>query len=205
MANRSPSGPGSSGRARPQRAPGAGRRKSPRREPRIVLRAPRAEDEREFLARVRASRALHRPWVSPPDTPARFRLLLHRLEQPSQRGFLVCRAGDGAIAGFVHLSEIVGGSFRSAYLGYYALAGFERQGFLRAGLRAVMRRAFGELKLHRLEANIQPGNAASLALVRSLAFRREGFSPRYLKIRGRWRDHERWAILAEEVRPGPRR
>ena len=54
------------------------------------------------------------------------------------------------------------------------------------------------MKLHRLEANIQPGNRASKALVKKLGFRREGFSPRYLKINGRWRDHERWAILSED-------
>ena len=69
-----------------------------------------------------------------------------------------------------------------------------------AGLRAVMRRAFGPLGLHRLEANIQPENLSSVALVRRLGFRLEGFSPRYLKIGGRWRDHERWAITREDFR-----
>ena len=98
--------------------------------------------------------------------------------------------------GVINLSEIVLGAFRSAYLGYYAFAGFERQGLMREGLRAAVRYAFRTLKLHRLEANIQPANAASLALARSCGFSREGFSPRYLKIGGRWRDHERWAIIA---------
>jgi ribosomal-protein-alanine N-acetyltransferase len=65
-------------------------------------------------------------------------------------------------------------------------------------LDLALRHAFRTLKLHRIEANIQPENAASIALVRKLAFRLEGFSPRYLKIGGRWRDHERWAILREE-------
>ena len=62
----------------------------------------------------------------------------------------------------------------------------------------VITHAFHKMKLHRLEANIQPGNSASTALVKALGFRREGFSPRYLKINGRWRDHERWTILSEE-------
>jgi ribosomal-protein-alanine N-acetyltransferase len=89
------------------------------------------------------------------------------------------------------------GPFRSAYLGYYAFAGHERQGLMHAGLRATLRHAFGRLGLHRLEANIQPGNRASIALVRSCGFEQEGYSPRYLKIGGRWRDHERWAIRTD--------
>jgi ribosomal-protein-alanine N-acetyltransferase len=69
---------------------------------------------------------------------------------------------------------------------------------MRAGLELGLRFAFGPLGLHRLEANIQPGNESSVALVKGAGFRLEGYSPRYLKIAGRWRDHERWAILAED-------
>jgi ribosomal-protein-alanine N-acetyltransferase len=69
------------------------------------------------------------------------------------------------------------------------------------GMTLAINEAFGPLKLHRLEANIQPGNTASIALVKRLGFRREGLSKKYLKIGGRWQDHERWAILKEEWRP----
>jgi ribosomal-protein-alanine N-acetyltransferase len=65
------------------------------------------------------------------------------------------------------------------------------------GIRLALGQAFGPLKLHRLEANIQPANTASIALARRCGFVKEGFSERYLKIGGRWRDHERWAIRAE--------
>ena len=61
--------------------------------------------------------------------------------------------------------------------------------------------AFGQQGLHRVEANIQPGNTASVALVRSCGFSKEGYSPKYLKIGGRWRDHERWALV-KGLHPG---
>ena len=163
---------------------------------RIVLRHPARADEKEFLAAVRRSERLHRPWVRAPFTSAKYRGYLRHLDEQSHWGFLVCLRDTGAIAGVIDISNAVRGSFQSAYLGYYAFAGCDRQGLMREGLQAVLRYAFRTLKLHRLEANIQPGNIASITLVRTCGFKKEGFSPRYLKVHGRWRDHERWAILA---------
>jgi ribosomal-protein-alanine N-acetyltransferase len=108
------------------------------------------------------------------------------------------------LVGVVNISEIVRGIFRSAYLGYYAFDPLAGTGLMRMGLALAIAHAFTELKLHRLEANIQPDNSRSIKLVESLGFRREGYSPRYLKIAGRWRDHERWAILSEGWRKRPR-
>ncbi len=102
-----------------------------------------------------------------------------------------------AICGVATLSGIMLDALRGAFLAYYAMAGFERRGLMTEAVRGMVRFAFDELELHRLEANIQPGNAASIALAQRLGFRREGFSPRYLRIRGEWRDHERWALLAD--------
>ena len=155
---------------------------------------------REFTAAARRSRRLHKPWSSPPSTPARFRRYLAYIRRRSNAGFLVCLRETGEIVGAVDMTEIVRGIFRSAYLGYYAFAPHAGRGYMRAGLSLVIATAFREMGLHRLEANIQPGNRASISLVRKLGFRKEGLSPRYLKIGGRWRDHQRWAILAEEWR-----
>ena len=102
------------------------------------------------------------------------------------------------LVGVVNVSEIIRGLFQSAYLGYYAFVPQAGRGQMRQGLEQVIQYCFSELKLHRLEANIQPGNHRSAALVESLGFRLEGFSPGYLKVCGRWRDHQRWAILAQE-------
>ena len=111
---------------------------------------------------------------------------------------LLCRRVDRAILGFFNLSQIVRRSLQSAFLGYAVGAPFAGQGYMREGIELVLQRAFVDLRLHRIEANIQPGNQASSALARGAGFQREGFSPRYLKIDGQWRDHERWAILVED-------
>jgi len=165
---------------------------------RITLRKPTWRDRHEFLAAVRASRALHRGWVAPPASSVAYAAWLQRLRGPAHVGFLAI--ADGAIAGVVNLNEIVRGSFQGAYLGYYANVRLAGRGYMREALALALDQAFGPLRLHRLEANIQPANHPSIALVESLGFRREGVSPRYLKIGGRWRDHERWALLREEWR-----
>jgi len=175
--------------------PSSSRRRASTPSTRIRLRALRAADRAEVLSLARASRALHRPWVDPPVDAAAFGLWLRRSREPSVRTFLAVRRDDGAIVGAFTLSQIFLGSFRSAYLGYWVGAPHARQGYMAEGIELLLRHAFRTLGLHRVEANLQPGNGASRALVRRAGFRQEGFSPRYLRIAGRWRDHERWALL----------
>jgi ribosomal-protein-alanine N-acetyltransferase len=167
---------------------------------RVFLRAPARADQDDFLELMCASRAFHSPWATAPIDEERFSAYLGDARRPDFEAMLVCRREDGAIIGFFNLSQIVRRGLQSGYLGYAVGKPFARQGLMREGLELVLRHAFVTVRLHRIEANIQPGNKASLALARGAGFRREGFSPRYLKIGGRWRDHERWAILAEEWR-----
>jgi ribosomal-protein-alanine N-acetyltransferase len=162
----------------------------------IYLRQPGSEDRGAFLEAVRHSKPLHRPWISAPATSLEFHAYLKKMAEPANHAYLVCRRDTDQIAGVINLTNVIMGAFHSGYLGYYAFAGQERCGYMREGLKAVVAHAFRTLRLHRLEANIQPDNRASLALARTCGFRREGYSPRYLKIGGRWRDHELWAILA---------
>ena len=166
----------------------------------VFLRAPVKGDSEEFVALNRASRRLHRGLVSPPVEPEQFDAFLKRCRREDGACFLVCRVEDGRIVGVMNLSQIVLGGFRSAYLGYYTGGRYAGRGYMTEALGLLLRHAFESLKLHRVEAHIQPGNRASLALVKRAGFVKEGYSRRYLKICGRWRDHERWAILAEDWR-----
>lgn len=150
-----------------------------------------------FLASVARSVRLHRPWVYAPSTPEALAEYLAKHKDKRNLGFFVFSEA-GELAGVVNLNEIVRGGFHNAYLGYYGFAPHDGLGYMAAGLSSAIASAFGEHKLHRLEANIQPANARSLALVKRLGFRKEGFSERYLKIGGKWRDHERWAITRED-------
>ena len=167
---------------------------------RTFLRHPAPEDAAAFLEMVRQSRELHHPWIYPPDDAESFGRYVERAASAHFHGFLICRE-TGEIAGVANLSEIVRGVFQSAYLGFYASARCAGQGLMKEGLGLVIRHAFETLGLHRIEANVQPENARSSALLRALGFRLEGHSPRYLKVAGRWRDHDRFALLREEWRP----
>ena len=161
------------------------------------IRRPASGDAEEFIGLMLASRALHGAWVDFPTTCERFQKYVQTRDGTTNDGFLVCDAASGHIAGVINLNVITRGALQSAYLGYGIGAAYACMGYMTAGLKLVTAYAFGEMGLHRLEANIQPDNLASIALVRKCGFRREGFSPRYLKVAGQWRDHERWALLAD--------
>lgn len=163
----------------------------------ILLSRVARTDAPDLIAANRASRDHHLPWVDPFTDQAGFDHWFTRCMTGPTVGLVARERASGAVVGVVNLNEIVGGLFQSAYLGYYGMAAFSGKGLMTAALRAATGVAFDALGLHRLEANIQPANHASIALVRRLGFRKEGFSPRYLRIGGEWRDHERWALLAD--------
>jgi [ribosomal protein S5]-alanine N-acetyltransferase len=171
----------------------------------VELRSVTARDRDAYLAATRASLKLHRPWVDPPTSDEGFAALVRRARDDSFEPMIASRREDGAIVGFLNLSHIIRGDLQSAFLGFGGVSGFEGRGYMTGGLELVLRRAFTELRLHRIEANIQPANSRSIALVRRCGFVREGFSARYLKVGGRWRDHEHWAIYAELWREHRRR
>jgi [ribosomal protein S5]-alanine N-acetyltransferase len=149
---------------------------------------------------MRASRSFHRPWASAPTDRERFEAYVADSRRPDFKAMLVCRIDDGAIVGFFNLSQIAQGSVQSAYLGYAVAKRYSGQGYMREAIELVLRTVFVELELDNVEANIQPGNRASISLAHGAGFVRDDCPPRYLKIGGQWRDHDRWVLTAARWR-----
>jgi ribosomal-protein-alanine N-acetyltransferase len=167
---------------------------------RTYLRAVTHADADEYVAAAIASRDLHHPWIEAPQDHAAFAGYVDRIsDNPAKLGMVFCDRDDDRIAGNLNVSNIVRGPFACAAIGYSVFVHAAGRGLMGDALDTVVGYAFGPLRLHRLEANIQPGNARSIALVKRHGFRLEGFSPDFLFINGAWRDHERWAITAEMV------
>lgn len=170
--------------------------------PRLSLGPVRRADGAELVQANRDSRDYHAPFAHPFITMEGFSEWFATLCTGAQAAFVAREAGSGRIVGVTSLSQIFLKGFQSAYLGYYGMVATAGRGLMTEAVRQTLAHAFTEIGLHRVEANIQPENLRSIALVRRLGFRLEGFSPRYLRIGGQWRDHERWALLCDDPRPG---
>ncbi len=160
-------------------------------EPLVYLRKPELADRQALLDAFARSQDLHRPWTFPPDDIDVYISQAYR--------YLVIHRESQAIVGSFNISQIVRRWFHSAYLGYEAFTPHQGKGYMSKGMALLLEEAFVKLNLHRLEANIQPGNTASITLVSKAGFNKEGYSPKYLRIGGKeWMDHERWAIINDK-------
>jgi ribosomal-protein-alanine N-acetyltransferase len=161
----------------------------------VEVRRVRRADAAELIAANREGVGYHAPWITAFIDQAGFDAWFARGITGANVSLVARERAGGELVGVINVSEIVMGVFRSAYLGYWGYARTGGRGLMTQALREAVRFAFDELDLHRVEANVQPGNVRSIALVRRAGFSREGFSPGYLFIDGAWRDHERWALL----------
>ncbi|WP_344953909.1 GNAT family protein [Sphaerisporangium flaviroseum] len=167
--------------------------------PRVALRRLQVQDYEELSLLNRESAELLGPWMpgAPIITWDAFENYLSRLEQPTHEALFICLVETGAIVGRANVNDIIRGSRQTGTLGYSAYASTTGRGYMTEGLGLVVQFSFGELALHRLEANIQPANTPSLNLIKRLGFQKEGYSTNFQFINGAWRDHERWAITIE--------
>lgn len=113
-------------------------------------------------------------------------------------GFGVFLRDGERFAGEVSLGNVQRGPFQSAYVGYWIDEAAAGHGYIPEGVVLMLRYAFDELRLHRIEAAIVPRNAPSRRVADKLGLRDEGVARRLLQIRGVYEDHVRYAITSEE-------
>ncbi len=170
---------------------------------RVYLRYPVQRDWREWSALRADSQAFLAPWEPTWAYDAlsrgafRRRLKMYRTEmrQGVTYSFLIFRAADDALLGGITLSNLRRGVAQTATLGYWIGAAHARQGYVTEALGAVLEFAFQRLGLHRVEAACLPGNEASRRLLLKCGFQEEGYAREYLRINGRWQDHQLFSIL----------
>ncbi|HWR46783.1 MAG TPA: GNAT family protein [Pseudonocardiaceae bacterium] len=109
---------------------------------------------------------------------------------------------DRQFAGQLTLGNVVRGSLRSAWVGYWVESGAAGGGVATGAVALAVDHAFGPVGLHRVEATVRPENAASLRVLTKLGFRDEGLLQRYLEVNGTWRDHRLLAMTRDEVGAG---
>ena len=168
------------------------------------LRPVQSYDAEEFIDLVNDSHDFLQLWVNPPSDLNTFHAAIEQSKDDGSILLLVCMTSDQRITGSINISQIVFGKFCSAYIGYWIAKEYAGRGLMTSALQNLIHLALGPFGLHRLEANIQPANTPSKKLVASIGFQKEGLSPKYLKIKDRWEDHERWAIRAENLPLSPR-
>lgn len=123
--------------------------------------------------------------------------LAEEAEDRSHRVYLYRKAEPETLCGYVALSNIVRRAFQSCFMGYQMDECRVDQGYMTEAVTQVVRIAFQELRLHRIEANIMPWNKRSLRVAEKCGFVSEGVSRAYLRINGKWEDHVHMVRLNE--------
>jgi ribosomal-protein-alanine N-acetyltransferase len=170
---------------------------------RVHLERPSAHRERDFIDAALRSRALHRGRVIVAANAADYREYLGRTQHDDRASFFVVANDTHALAGVVEINDIVRAPEVIGSLAYYAFTPYAGSGLMREGLLLSIEIAFNELALDRLDANVQPTNHRSVALLERLGFERQGTQRRY-KVGTRWLAHERWSLRAPYSAAGAR-
>ena len=176
---------------------------------RIYLRIPVPRDWRAWSALRSESQAFLADWeptwaydaLSRGAFRRRLRMYKTEMRQGVTYSFLIFRAADDVLLGGITLSNLRRGVAQTATLGYWIGASHARQGYMSEALLAAIEFAFRRLGLHRVEAACLPANEASRRLLLKAGFREEGYAREYLRINGRWQDHQLFAILRGEISP----
>jgi [ribosomal protein S5]-alanine N-acetyltransferase len=163
---------------------------------RVLLRAPRPDDAADFVRLRRESRAELEPFAASADRgPEDFARILAGADSPRRRRRMIVRRSDARLLGAIALTRIARGILQNANVDYWLGTPYVGQGYMGEALALCAAEAFGPLGLHRLEALVLPENQRSRRLLERAGFHCEGLARSLVRVRGEWRDHERWVLL----------
>ena len=172
----------------------------------VYLRPLLASDALDLLDLRRRNRAFFAPF-EPIHNERHFTIegqlaeidgALEDAQHDRRYAFGIFTCAQDRIAGRIALSNVARGAWQNATVGYYVDRACSNRGYATEAVRLVLRFAFDDAYLHRVQAGVLPENAASARVLEKAGFRREGVSLRYLKINGEWRDHLMYAMTVED-------
>lgn len=169
--------------------------------PAVFLRRPTAKDRAEWIALRESSLEHLLPWeprLHVRSEAERWDTFFRTSDSEDRQRLLIFRNEDSRMVGYVGLNGIRHGALQGCDMGYWMGKEFTRRGYMTEGVQLAIRHAFARLELHRVEANVQPHNVASIGVLKKAGFRFEGVALRFLQIDGKWCDHQRWAMTIEE-------
>jgi [ribosomal protein S5]-alanine N-acetyltransferase len=176
---------------------------------RLVLRAPAVADYPAWAELRALSRSHLTPWepswsrddLSRQMFRRRLRAYAKDVRDDIGYSFFICDAASNQLVGGITLSNVRRGAAQTASLGYWVGKPFAGQGRMKDAVKIVLPFAFTTVRLNRVEAACMPSNAASIRVLESTGFLREGLARSYLKINGRLEDHLLFAAVAADRAP----
>jgi ribosomal-protein-alanine N-acetyltransferase len=178
----------------------------------VFLRPAEMRDFDQWCALRERSRVFLTPWepIWPADdlTRAAFRRRIRayteEIESDEAYPFLIFRE-DETLVGGLTIGQVRRGVSQTATLGYWMGEPFAGRGYMSRAVRAAAHFTFGSLRLHRLEAACLPNNLASIRVLETCGFLKEGYARSYLRISGRWQDHLLYALIESDAPTQSRR
>jgi ribosomal-protein-alanine N-acetyltransferase len=180
---------------------------------RVYLRYPTMQDYAAWAELRALSRQHLTPWepqwARDELTRSSFRRRLRAAQREARDdlgySYLIFGETPLRLVGGLNISNVRRGIAQTASIGYWIGAPYAGRGLMTDTVRTVAPFAFATLRLHRLEAACLPTNVASTRVLEKAGFRLEGRARQYLKIDGRWQDHNLYALLHDDLQSEPAR
>jgi [ribosomal protein S5]-alanine N-acetyltransferase len=160
------------------------------------------DDAADLAALIRDNREFLAPWE-----PCRAESFFTLAGQQDAIAEVLARAREGSVlphvildpsgrlVGRITLNGIVRGPFQSCSVGYWVGEADNGRGLASAAVADIIKVAFGELGLHRIQAETLLHNTASQRVLQRNGFVYIGAAAGYLNIAGRWQDHHLYQVL----------